>query len=193
MFCDCMGCLEHAVPAAFSCQEPTRSLPVRLDLERGRRRRAKPLSCALHQHEASKCRAATWHCRTEASCSFAELKAAKSSAWPAEKTVYDWCYSHENGGWVDWMSTVAPFVPDPDASFSQIIVPTSDTVRYNYLLRILAAAGKHVLYVGETGTGAHLMMLLFQVPMTRCARLMSSCYCVVQQHGSQQLQHSGGQ
>lgn len=54
------------------------------------------------------------------------------------------------------MSTVPPFVADPDASFSQIIVPTSDTVRYNYLLRILAAAGKHVLYVGETGTGTHL-------------------------------------
>ena len=51
------------------------------------------------------------------------------------------------------MATVPAFVPDPDASFSQIIVPTSDTVRYNYLLRILAAAGKHVLYVGETGTG----------------------------------------
>ena len=80
---------------------------------------------------------------------------AKSAAWPAEKTVYDWCYGHETGGWVDWMATVPPFVPDPDASFSQIIVPTSDTVCYNYLLRVLVAAGKHVLYVGETGTGEH--------------------------------------
>ena len=73
--------------------------------------------------------------------------------WPAEKTVYDWTYSVDTAGWVDWMSTVLPFTPDPDASFSQIIVPTSDTVRYNYLLKILAFAGKHVLFVGDTGTG----------------------------------------
>ena len=88
----------------------------------------------------------------------AELKAAKASAWPAEKTIYDWCYSHDTGGWVDWMATVPPFTPDPDASFSQIIVPTSDTVCYNYLLRSLVAAGKHVLYVGETGTGSHICL-----------------------------------
>ena len=89
---------------------------------------------------------------------------AKTAAWPAEKTVYDWCYSHEAGGWVDWMATVPPFVPDPDASFSQIIVPTRDTVRYNYVLRILVAAGKHVLYVGETGTGKHHLPYLFLMP-----------------------------
>lgn len=96
-------------------------------------------------------------------CSSAELKVAKSAAWPAEKTVYDWCYSHETGGWVDWMATVPPFVPDPDACFSQIIVPTSDTVCYNYLLRILVAAGKHVLYVGETGTGGQTLLCLLLV------------------------------
>lgn len=73
--------------------------------------------------------------------------------------MYDWCFSHEAGGWVGWMATVPPFVPDPDASFSQIIVPTSDTVRYNYVLRILVAAGKHVLYVGETGTGEHAILV----------------------------------
>lgn len=95
-------------------------------------------------------------------CNAAELKAATASAWPAEKTIYDWCYSHETGGWVDWMATVPPFTPDPDASFSQIIVPTSDTVCYNYLLRSLVAAGKHVLYVGETGTGNHTCGLHWQ-------------------------------
>ena len=87
-------------------------------------------------------------------CAFcAGLKAAKAAVWSSEKTIYDWCYSHETAGWVEWMATVPPYVPDPDASFSQIIVPTSDTVRYNYLLKILALAGKHVLFVGETGTG----------------------------------------
>ncbi|KAL0019092.1 hypothetical protein WJX77_000912 [Trebouxia sp. C0004] len=86
----------------------------------------------------------------------AGVKAAKSAVWPSEKTIYDWCYSQETAGWVDWMATVPPYVPDPDAFFSQIIVPTSDTVRYNYLLKILALAGKHVLLVGATGTGKTL-------------------------------------
>ena len=71
------------------------------------------------------------------------------------------------------MATVPPFVPDPDASFSQIIVPTSDTVCYNYLLRILVAAGKHVLYVGETGTGENKLLCLLLVS-TRQAHLMPS-------------------
>ena len=73
------------------------------------------------------------------------------------------------------MATVPPYVPDPDASFSQIIVPTSDTVRYNYLLRILAAAGKHVLYVGETGTGAH-GVLKIDVHVA-CVHGASRCDC----------------
>ena len=83
------------------------------------------------------------------------VKDCQTALWPADKTVYDWTYSQDTMGWVEWMSTVPPFVPEPDASFSQIIVPTSDTVRYNYLLKILAVAGKHVLFVGDTGTGDH--------------------------------------
>lgn len=39
---------------------------------------------------------------------------------------------------------------------AQIIVPTSDTVRYTYLIDRLMHAGKHVLCVGETGTGKTL-------------------------------------
>ena len=38
----------------------------------------------------------------------------------------------------------------------QIIVPTADTVRYTYLVDKLLACGKHVLCVGETGTGKTL-------------------------------------
>ena len=87
------------------------------------------------------------------------LKDCETAVWPTDKTVYDWTYSLDTAGWVDWMSTVPPFTPDPDASFSQIIVPTSDTVRYNHLLKILTFAGKHVLFVGDTGTGACCQVL----------------------------------
>jgi len=42
------------------------------------------------------------------------------------------------------------------ALLPQIIVPTADTVRYTFLIDNLLAAGKHVLCVGETGTGKTL-------------------------------------
>lgn len=47
---------------------------------------------------------------------------------------------------------------DPDKPFAQIIVPTADTVRYTFLVDALLAAGKHVLCVGETGTGKTLSL-----------------------------------
>ena len=47
---------------------------------------------------------------------------------------------------------IAPSFP----SALQIIVPTSDTVRYVYLTDSLLACGYHVLAVGETGTGKTL-------------------------------------
>lgn len=86
------------------------------------------------------------------------VQECRAALWPSDKTVYDWTYSLESASWVDWISTVPAFVPDPDASFSQIIVPTSDTVRYNYLFRTLALAGKHVLFVGDTGTGKFMLL-----------------------------------
>ncbi len=75
------------------------------------------------------------------------------------------------------MATVPPFVPDPDASFSQIIVPTSDTVRYNYLLKILALAGKHVLFVGETGTGKGPCYVHTKQAAALCLPASAVSYC----------------
>jgi dynein heavy chain len=60
--------------------------------------------------------------------------------------------------WVPWMDTMPEFKCDPDKPFAQIIVPTADTVRYTFLVDALLAAGKHVLCVGETGTGKTLSL-----------------------------------
>ena len=40
---------------------------------------------------------------------------------------------------------------DPKLSFSEIIVPTNDSVRNTYLLDTLLSNDKHVLMVGATG------------------------------------------
>lgn len=75
---------------------------------------------------------------------------------PVDKSVYEWCYSHDENAWMEWMSTVQEFRCDPGKPFHEIIVPTPDTVRYTYLIGVLAAANKHVLCVGGTGTGKTL-------------------------------------
>lgn len=75
---------------------------------------------------------------------------------PAEASVYEWCWDAVGKQWVPWMSTVPEFKCDPELPFAQITVPTVDTIRYTYLLDVLLAAGKHILCVGETGTGKTL-------------------------------------
>eukprot|EP00898_Chlorokybus_atmophyticus_P004944 jgi/Chlat1/5450/Chrsp36S00417 len=73
-----------------------------------------------------------------------------------EKTVYEWCYDADKMEWVEWMQTVPEFRVNPDKPFAEIIVPTADTVRYTYIIDKLLRSGKHVLCVGETGTGKTL-------------------------------------
>ena len=51
------------------------------------------------------------------------------------------------------MKIIEKFEVDPKLSFSEIIVPTTDSVRNTYLLDLLLSNDKHVLCVGGTGTG----------------------------------------
>ena len=45
-----------------------------------------------------------------------------------------------------------PF-PTPSSPFYKIMVPTVDTVRYNYLVSTMVASQNPVLLVGPVGTG----------------------------------------
>lgn len=50
---------------------------------------------------------------------------------PGDATVYEWLFEAGAGGrgWVRWMDTmVGEYKCDPDKRFSQIVVPTMDTV-----------------------------------------------------------------
>ncbi|XP_066555780.1 dynein axonemal heavy chain 1 [Amia ocellicauda] len=55
--------------------------------------------------------------------------------------------------WVNWMDSSQTVVITPETSYSDIIVPTPDTVRMCYLLDMLLSNKKPVLCVGPTGTG----------------------------------------
>ncbi|XP_041945152.1 dynein heavy chain 1, axonemal isoform X2 [Alosa sapidissima] len=58
--------------------------------------------------------------------------------------------------WVSWMESARQVVITPDTSYSDIIVPTPDTIRMSFLMDMLLSNKKPVLCIGPTGTGKTL-------------------------------------
>ncbi|XP_067287631.1 dynein axonemal heavy chain 1 isoform X1 [Pseudorasbora parva] len=90
--------------------------------------------------------------------------------FPEEGQVYD--YNLDDAGisrfdeddegkerkiqWVSWMKYAQEVVITPETSYSDIIVPTVDTVRMSFLIDMLLFNKKPVLCIGPTGTGKTL-------------------------------------
>jgi dynein heavy chain len=72
----------------------------------------------------------------------------------ADKGIcYDFFFHADKRAWVTWMSTVDVYVHDPKLAFSEMVIPTMDSVRYTYLINQLLMNDKNVLTTGPTGTG----------------------------------------
>jgi hypothetical protein len=58
--------------------------------------------------------------------------------FPAEGSIYDYKYSEEacdgSGSWIGWMDSVEVYKLDPKLGFSELIVPTADSICYTFLL-----------------------------------------------------------
>ena len=80
---------------------------------------------------------------------------SNKSGWifPKQGLVYDYVFLIESKKWGKWMDIIDKYEMDPKLSFSEIIVPTTDSVRNTYLLDLLLPCDKHILMVGATGTG----------------------------------------
>lgn len=76
--------------------------------------------------------------------------------FPEDGLVYDFVYDSISQQWTHWLETIDPFEINPTANFKDIVVPTTDTVRYNWLLEKLIVNKHHVLCIGPTGTGKSL-------------------------------------
>uniref|UniRef100_A0AAZ3Q3C2 Dynein heavy chain 1, axonemal n=1 Tax=Oncorhynchus tshawytscha TaxID=74940 RepID=A0AAZ3Q3C2_ONCTS len=74
--------------------------------------------------------------------------------FPEEGLVYD--YQLDDVHWVSWMKSAQNVVITPETSYSDIIVPTPDTVRISFLMDMLCV--DQVLCIGPTGTGKTLTM-----------------------------------
>ena len=75
---------------------------------------------------------------------------------PAEDTMYDYFYhasEEKPDEWESWVETIESIHLPADAEFNEIIIPTKDTVRYNYLMDLMITHDIPMLLVGPTGTG----------------------------------------
>lgn len=76
---------------------------------------------------------------------------------PKEFSVYDYRYTLEGQGkgeWKLWSDYVTEEPPIPQGiPFNEIIVPTTDVIRYQVLMSMLITHNKPMMTVGKTGTG----------------------------------------
>jgi dynein heavy chain len=57
-----------------------------------------------------------------------------------------------------WTEQIPNFKFDKNKSFFEILVPTSDTVKYKYLMQTLSFANYNILITGETGVGKSVII-----------------------------------
>lgn len=69
------------------------------------------------------------------------------------KSVFDLFFERDKINWINWLKTIPPYVVPKDVSYSQLIVPTIDSIRMNKLLYTLLINDKHPMVCGPTGTG----------------------------------------
>jgi len=72
---------------------------------------------------------------------------------PDEGSVYDFMWDKNKKEWIKWTDTVSDYHVDNKLSYNEIVVPTFDSIRMQYVKKILLQNKKHVLCPGPTGTG----------------------------------------
>ncbi len=74
------------------------------------------------------------------------------------ESCYDMQFYLKTRNWCGWFDTRTPFVLDAKTAFSDIAVPTLDTVRMAHVVEILSLQMCNVLCVGATGTGKSVVV-----------------------------------
>ena len=86
-------------------------------------------------------------------------------------SFHSWSYNPEKEEWTPWDSLIEGGDIPADAKFRDIIIQTSDSVRYTWLLRDAVTHQKPSLFVGPTGTGktAYILKYLNSLPLEKYA------------------------
>eukprot|EP01119_Soliformovum_irregulare_P017771 TRINITY_DN5330_c1_g1_i1.p1 TRINITY_DN5330_c1_g1~~TRINITY_DN5330_c1_g1_i1.p1 ORF type:complete len:2639 (+),score=886.96 TRINITY_DN5330_c1_g1_i1:107-7918(+) len=72
---------------------------------------------------------------------------------PSEYTIFDYYVSVEEGMFYPWRKIVPAYVYEPTLPFYDVYVPTVDTFRMQYLIKMLSCRGYSVLLSGPMGIG----------------------------------------
>lgn len=72
------------------------------------------------------------------------------------KYVYDFAYYLYENKWRHWNETIEEFKIDAEMSYSELIIPTSETIKISHLLQLAITNKKNLLFTGNTGTGKTL-------------------------------------
>ncbi|GBG82002.1 hypothetical protein CBR_g34182 [Chara braunii] len=72
---------------------------------------------------------------------------------PEGKLVYEFFFLKEKAKWVPWSELMDAKPLSLELEFHKIIIPTTDTIRYTFLLQTLVTQLVPLLLVGPTGTG----------------------------------------
>jgi dynein heavy chain len=87
--------------------------------------------------------------------------------FPADRLVYDYKFNLETKEWQYWRETVPEYTVDIKASYNEILVPTVDSIRMKYFVKLLVTNNKHILTPGPTGTGKSVNiaeLLTYELP-----------------------------
>jgi dynein heavy chain len=87
--------------------------------------------------------------------------------FPAEKLVYDYYFDKNTKAWVNWFETIPEYNVDISQQYSEIVVPTLDSIRMKWHVKNLLMAKGHVMIPGPTGTGKSVNtfeMLTYEMP-----------------------------
>ncbi|CAK9806047.1 Dynein axonemal heavy chain 10 [Anthophora plagiata] len=79
----------------------------------------------------------------------------------SEKLLYDYFLDIEKNIWTPWKSLVPAYIHDRQKNFSEILVPTVDTLRTIWFVKMMNERDRPALLVGETGTSKTAIILEF--------------------------------
>jgi dynein heavy chain len=78
---------------------------------------------------------------------------AKAGELPSTyPTLFDYFFDIELQVWKPWTKLVPQYIHDPAKRYNEILVPTIDTVRTEWLLNLMHSVKRPTLLVGESGT-----------------------------------------
>ena len=76
-------------------------------------------------------------------------------------TLFEYFFDINEKVWKPWKILVPQYIHDPAKRFNEILVPTIDTVRTEWLLNLMHSVKRSTLLVGESGTSKTATALSF--------------------------------